>query len=56
MVQLMEEIKNAREVNQGLSDEERRKNAEKIMMKLANMMDLGSDGEDEERDYGDETI
>ena len=51
----MEEIKNARETNKNLNDEERRKNAERIMNKLASMMDLGEDGEGE-MDYGDEEI
>jgi len=47
MMKLMEEIKYARDNNQGLTDEARRANAEKIMMKLANMMDLGDDYDDE---------
>lgn len=53
MLKLMEEIQNVRETNKHLNDEERRQNAEKIMMKLAAMMQLGgeSDGED---DYGDQ--
>ena len=47
MLKLMDEIKYARENNQGLADEERRANAEVIMMKLAKMMDLGDDYDDE---------
>lgn len=47
MLKLMDEIKYARDNNQGLNDEERRANAEAIMMKLANMMDLGDDYDDE---------
>ena len=57
LINLMEQIKYARDSNQGLTDEERRKNAETIMNKLANMMDLGDDDdvddEDGGRDYGD---
>lgn len=53
LFKLMEQIKFARENNQGLSDEQRKQNAEAIMMKLANMMDLGDDDEDGDRDYGD---
>ena len=57
LINLMEQIKYARDNNQGLTDEERRKNAETIMNKLANMMDLGDDDdvddEDGSRDYGD---
>ena len=57
LINLMEQIKYARDNNQGLTDEERRKNAETIMNKLANMMDLGDDDdvddEDGGRDYGD---
>jgi hypothetical protein len=45
-MQLMDEIRNAREKNKELSDEERRKNAESLMLRLAKMMDLGSDDED----------
>ena len=51
MLKLMEDIKNVREQNKHLGDEERRQNAENIMMKLAAMMDLGSDGEEE---YGEQ--
>ena len=46
MLKLMDEIKYARDNNQGLNDEARRTNAEAIMMKLAKMMDLD--------DYDDE--
>ena len=53
MIGLMEEIRNAKDINPTLNDEERRQNAERIMMKLASMMDLGSDDEDL---YGDEEI
>ena len=55
MFALMDEIKNARETNKNLGDEERRANAELIMNKLAKMMDLGEDGEGD-IDYGDEEI
>jgi len=51
MLKLMEEIQNVRETNKHLGDAERRQNAEKIMLKLAAMMDLGSDAEE---DYGEE--
>ena len=53
MLKLMEEIQNVRETNKHLNDEERRQNAEKIMFKLAAMMQLGDEGEDED-DYGDQ--
>ena len=36
-----------------MSDDQRKLNAEAIMMKLATMMDLGDDDEDGDRDYGD---
>ena len=39
-------------MNKNLNDTERRQNAEKIMMKLAAMMDLGEDDDM----YGDEMI
>lgn len=55
MFALMEQIKRCKDDNKGLNDEDRRINAELIMQKLANMMDLGSDNE-EGRDYGDEQI
>ena len=47
MFKLMDDIKYARENNEGLDDEARRANAEAIMMKLAKMMDLGDDYDDE---------
>lgn len=47
MFKLMDEIKYARQNNEGLDDEARRANAEVIMMKLAKMMDLGDDYDDE---------
>lgn len=54
LIKLMDQIKFAREHNKGLSDEDRRKNAENIMNQLASMMDLGDDDdEDGGRDYGD---
>lgn len=53
LFKLMDQIKYARDNNQGLDDDDRKKNAEAIMVKLANMMDLGDDDEDGERDYGD---
>ena len=55
MFALMDEIKNARETNKNLGDDQRRANAEMIMNKLAKMMDLGEDGEGD-IDYGDEEI
>ena len=55
MFALVEEIKNARQTNQNLDDDQRRANAEQIMNKLAKMMDLGDDGEGD-ISYGDEEI
>jgi hypothetical protein len=45
----MQEIKTLKDKNKDISDEERRKNAENIIMKLAQFMDLseGSGSEDE---------
>ena len=53
MFLLLEQMKACKQ-NTGLSDEERRANAEHIMNKLASLMDLGSDDEEGDRDYGDE--
>ena len=53
MFLLLEQIKACKETK-GLSDEDRRANAEHIMHKLASLMDLGSDDEEANRDYGDE--
>ena len=49
---LMQEIKDARTNGNSLTDDERRQNAEQIMVRLAKMMDIGEhfDGED----YDDE--
>jgi hypothetical protein len=49
MISLMQEIKTLKDKNKDISDEERRKNAENIIMKLAQFMDLsdGSGSEDE---------
>jgi hypothetical protein len=46
----MQEIKQLREVNKTLSDEERRKNAEQMILKLSMYMNL----DEEEEEYGDE--
>ena len=53
---LMSQIKNCKENNKNLSDEERRQNAEEIMNKLAGMMDLGSDDDDEDENQGYEKM
>ena len=53
MFLLLEQMKACKQ-NTGLSDEERRANAEHIMNKLASLRDLGSDDEEGDRDYGDE--
>ncbi len=50
MMRLMQEIKQLREVNKTLSDEERRKNAEQMILKLSMYMNL----DEEEEEYGDE--
>lgn len=47
-MKLMQDIKNLREVNKTLSDEERRKNAEEMVMKLSQFMDIDEDDEDED--------
>lgn len=52
MLRLMQEIKQLREVNKTLSDEERRKNAEEMIKKLSMYMNL----EDDDEDYGDEVL
>ena len=50
MFALMDKIKNCKEQNKNLTDEERRQNAEKLMMQLAGLMGEsdGSSGEDKE--------
>jgi len=49
MVGLMMEIKNLKERNKNLSDEERRKNAEEMILKLSKYMNLDEgDFEDED--------
>jgi hypothetical protein len=48
----MEEIKNVREINKNISDEDRRKNAEAIMLKLAKIMNFDDYGD--ENGYGEE--
>jgi hypothetical protein len=62
-MKLMQDIKNLREVNKTLTDEERRKNAEDMILKLSQYMNLNEEGEDEEdedeaytkiEDYGPE--
>jgi hypothetical protein len=44
----MQEIKQMREVNKTLCDDERRKNAESLIIKLSQYMNI------DEEDYGDE--
>lgn len=51
MLRLMQEIKNLREVNKCLTDEERRKNAEEMILKLSQYMDI--DGGEEDDDFGE---
>ena len=53
MIGLMHEIKNLKESNQGLTDEERRKKAEEMILKLSKYMDLDEEGEEDEY-YGEE--
>jgi hypothetical protein len=48
MLGLMEEIKRIRDMNKNLTDEERRKNAESMILKLSSYMALG---DDEDEDY-----
>lgn len=50
-MKLMQDIKNLREVNKTLTDEERRKNAEEIVMKLSHFMNIDEDDEDEDEAY-----
>ena len=45
MMGIMEEMKNLRERNKNLTDEERRKNAEEMIMKLSKYMNM------DEEDY-----
>ena len=52
MLQLMQEIKQMRESGQALSDEERRKKAEEMIIKLSQYMQL-DDGEFENEDEED---
>jgi hypothetical protein len=40
-----------REVNKTLTDEERRKNAEEMVMKLSQFMNIDEDDEDEDEAY-----
>ena len=47
-MRLMQEIKQMREVNKTLGDDERRKNAEQLIMKLSQYMNIDED------DYGNE--
>lgn len=49
MIGMMQQIKNLRETNQNLSDEERRKNAEELILKLSKYMNM-DDGSDEGED------
>jgi hypothetical protein len=51
LMKLMQDIKNLREVNKTLSDEERRKNAEEMVMKLSQFMNIDEDDEDEDEAY-----
>jgi hypothetical protein len=50
-MKLMQDIKNLREVNKTLTDEERRKNAEEMVMKLSQFMNIDEDDEDEDEAY-----
>lgn len=50
-MKLMQDIKNLREVNKTLTDEERRKNAEEMVMKLSQFMNIDEDEEDEDEAY-----
>ena len=53
MLMLMEEIKNLRENNKTLTDEERRKNAEAMILKISKYMSLDDDeyAEEDENDF-----
>ncbi len=42
----MEEIRALKDKNKELNDEERRKNAENLILKISQMMELGEDEED----------
>ena len=50
-MELMQDIKNLREVNKTLTDEERRKNAEEMVMKLSQYMNIDEDEEDDDEAY-----
>ena len=50
-MKLMQDIKNLREVNKTLTDEERRKNAEEMVMKLSQFMNIDEDEEDDDEAY-----
>jgi hypothetical protein len=51
MLKLMQQIQQMRELNvTATSDEERRKNAEQLILKLSKYMDIDED----EEDYGDD--
>jgi hypothetical protein len=47
---LLEEMKNMKTNSVNLNDEERRRNAENMIRKIAGMMDLGSSDDDESID------
>jgi len=47
MIGLMDQIRGLRDNNKHLNDEQRRKNAEEMILKLSKYMDIGSD-EDED--------
>jgi hypothetical protein len=50
LVNLMQEMKRVQEMNKntaGLTDEQRRKNAEEMMLKFSKIMGIGEDDEDE---------
>ena len=51
LMKLMQDIKNLREVNKTLTDEERRKNAEEMVMKLSQYMNIDEDEEDDDEAY-----
>ena len=59
MISLMKEIKNMQASSKDPSagpvgDEERRQRAEDMIMKIAAMMDLGEDGEDDDQEDKDD--
>ena len=53
LISLMSEIKAIQETNKDLPDEQRRQNAEQMMIKLASAMGLGDDYDPEDEDDDD---